>query len=81
MATVNNHVQFNIPTDDGDTEGMRIAALVMDDRNGTRHGFISLPATVSVENAGMVIRAISACMTDLEDNCHNHPTQPMRAPE
>jgi hypothetical protein len=72
------HVQFNIPTDDEDTEGMRVAAMVMDDRNDTRHGFISLPKTVSAENAELVIRAIRACMADLEDNCHNHPTQPMR---
>ena len=78
MATVNNHVEFNIPTDDEDTEGMRVAALVMHDRNDTLHGFISLPSTVSVENVELVIRAMRACMTDLADNCHNHPTQPMR---
>ena len=78
MTRVNEHVQFNIPTDDEDTEGMRVAALVMDDRNDTRHGFISLPSTVSAENAELVIRAIRACMADLADNCHNHPTQPMR---
>ena len=78
MARVKNHVQFNIPADDEDTEGMRVAALVMDDKNDTRHGFISLPKTVSAENVELVIRAIRACMRDLEDNCHNHPTQPMR---
>jgi len=75
---ITEHVRFNIPADDQDTEGMRVAALVIDDRNDTRHGFISLPGTVSAENAELVIRAIRACMDDLEFNCHNHPTQPMR---
>jgi len=76
--SVTEHVDFNIPSGDTDTEGMRVAALAMPDRDDTIHGFLSLPSTVSAENVELVIRAMRACLTDLEDNCHNHPTQPMR---
>lgn len=76
---VNEHIQFHIPTADADTpEGLRVGALAIPGRNGTLHGFLSLPKTVSAEDVELVIRAMRACLADLEDNCHNHPTQPMR---
>ena len=75
------HVSFNIPASPDDTEGMRVAALVIPDRDDTLHGFLALPPTVTVENVEIVITAMRAALFDLEDNCHNHPTQPMRAPE
>ncbi len=75
---VTEHVSFNIPSGKEDTEGMRIAALVMPDRNDTLRGFLSLPGTVSAEHVEVVITAMRAALFDLEDNCHNHPTQPMR---
>ncbi len=69
---------FNIPTHDQDIEGMRVSAMVMPALENKQHGFISLPANVDSENVEALITAIRACQASLEDNCHNHPTQPMR---
>lgn len=77
---ITEHVKFNIPTNSEDTEGMTIAALVMPSRDDTLHGFITLPSTVDVENVPILIIALQAALCDLEDNCHNHPTQPMISP-
>ncbi len=77
----NEHVSFNIPADSEDTRGMTISALVMPAKDDTLHGFISLPSTVGAENVPILITAIKAALCDLEDNCHNHPTQPMTPPE
>jgi hypothetical protein len=76
--SVEEHLTFNIPTGPDDTEGFTVRAMTMPNQDDTLHGFVGLSSTINAESIPVLINALHACLQSLEDNCHNHPTQPIK---